>query len=258
LSERHELPKWRGLLRHFGDVTVRGPRSAELLADVGIQSRVVGDPALLLDPAEGTIGAAITGETATRERGTGGAPLLGVNLGVSDDLWGHDQAHVVDEVAVALKKLAQSGWRFRALVVNPADRPDAVRCGRMAGLSAERWDIVDAAEPQAYLRAVEPCRLLIAERLHAGVLAARMGVPPITLEYQPKCRDFLRSVGLERLGLRTDALSADALLDLVGASDAEHHAITETLGQRVGALRATLATEAQTIAARAAGTQAAA
>jgi polysaccharide pyruvyl transferase WcaK-like protein len=240
LSEQRELPRWRALLRHFDEVTVRGPRSAELLGDVGIAARVIGDPALLLD---------LEAASSVPDSGTE-APLLGVNLGVSDDLWGHDQPHVVEEVAATLRRLSAGAWRFRALVVNPADRPDAVAVGIAAGLDDSRWEIIDASDPHTYLAAVAPCRLVIAERLHAAVLAARVGVPPITLEYQPKCRDFLRSIGLESLALRTDRLHAGALTELVEATDASYDATTAVLRQQVERLRASLTEEVGRIAGR--------
>jgi polysaccharide pyruvyl transferase WcaK-like protein len=252
LSERHELPRWRSLLGRFEEVTVRGPRSAELLHDVGIPARVVGDPALLLNPDEGEHRQLAEIHQAPL---LDDAPLLGVNLGVSDDLWGHDQARVVTEVAEVVRRMAPAGWRFRALVVNPADRDDAVRCGQQAGLSEERWEIVEASDPWTYLAAVQPCRLVIAERLHAGVLAARAGVAPITLEYQPKCRDFLRSVGLEHLAVRTDQVAAGALFDLVEATDADLPTVTANLRHHVATLRSALGDEVSRIATRLAGVE---
>jgi polysaccharide pyruvyl transferase WcaK-like protein len=200
LSERGELAHWGRILDRFHEVAVRGPRSAELLADAGIPARVVGDPAFLLEPQPAP---------------AGDPGLLGVNLGTSDDLWGHDQAAVVRHTADAVRSLGGTGWRFRFLVVNPADRPDAERCVALAGLMPDQWELVDADDPYDYLRAVAGCGVVLAERLHAGILAARAGVVPVMLEYQPKCRDFLRSVALDRFGVRTDKVAGGQLVELV-------------------------------------------
>ncbi|WP_234881532.1 polysaccharide pyruvyl transferase family protein, partial [Mycolicibacterium smegmatis] len=56
-----ELRRWIPLLSRFRVVSVRGPRSAQLLADAGLEVTVAGDPALLLDrpqvvPQDGVIG----------------------------------------------------------------------------------------------------------------------------------------------------------------------------------------------------------
>jgi hypothetical protein len=251
LSEGRELPRWRGLLAGFDAVTVRGPRSAELLADAGIDATVIGDPALLLDPpATGEIGSA-TGPAADGR-------LLGVNLGVSDDLWGHDQAGVVEAVAATVAGLSRDGWRFRVLVVNPADADDARRCGQLAGLGPQRWEVVAADDPADYLRAVAPCRVVVAERLHAAVLAVRLGIPTVALEYQPKCRDFMRSVGAEDLSVRTDALDPVDLGGMVADADVGHAVVSAGLTARVAALRVLLLAEADRLGARCRGVEAAA
>jgi polysaccharide pyruvyl transferase WcaK-like protein len=229
LSERRELPRWRRLLRRFEDVTVRGPRSAELLADVGVAARVVGDPAFLLDPPSG-----IPAE----------GDLLGVNLGTSDDLWGHDQAAVVQHVSEAVRTLAARGRRFRFLVVNPADRPDAQCCAEQAGLGAGQWELVEATDPHRYMQAAAGCNVVLAERLHAGILAASAGVLPVMLEYQPKCRDFLRSVGLDQFGVRTDRLAAGHLLDLVEEAQSDGERRRAKLSSAVEGLRRELMAEA--------------
>jgi polysaccharide pyruvyl transferase WcaK-like protein len=156
----------------------------------------------------------------------------------------------VAATAQAVTALAANGWRFRALVVNPADSPNAVRCGELAGLGPDRWEIVVADEPDAYLRAAAACRVVVAERLHAAVLAVRLGIPTVTIEYQPKCMDFLRSVGAEELSIRTDSLHAGRLVDLVAEADARHDELSTALDAKVEALRARLAVEAARLARR--------
>jgi polysaccharide pyruvyl transferase WcaK-like protein len=229
LSERHELRRWRRLLHRFERVTVRGPRSAQLLNDAGIEAEVVGDPALLLDP---------TGPVPRPA-----ADLIGINLGVSDDLWGHDQDQVVEAVAGAVRALGRSGWRFRSLVVNESDLVHADRCRTLSGVGPERWETVVAVDPTVYLNAVGACRLVIAERLHAAILAARMAVPIVMLEYQPKCRDFLESVGLDQFGIRTDRLASGALLELIEQVTAVGSPFSALLDRRVNELRGRLAEE---------------
>ncbi|WP_231965557.1 polysaccharide pyruvyl transferase family protein, partial [Mycobacterium sp. E802] len=77
-SGSDELKRWVPLLSRFRVVSVRGPRSAELLGGVGLDVDVVGDPALLLPRPQ----------VVAREG------LIGLNLGFGDDLWGRDPGAV--------------------------------------------------------------------------------------------------------------------------------------------------------------------
>jgi hypothetical protein len=90
-SDADELKRWAPLLSGFRTVSVRGPRSAELLGDVGVDVEVSGDPALLLPRPD-----------VTPEDG-----LIGLNLGFGDDdLWGQDPAAVAQRMAQAVTQLS--------------------------------------------------------------------------------------------------------------------------------------------------------
>ncbi|MGE2729245.1 polysaccharide pyruvyl transferase family protein [Mycolicibacterium vaccae] len=191
-SGRAELERWVPLLSQFRTVSVRGPRSAELLADAGFDARVSGDPALLLPAPE-----------VAAEDG-----LIGVNLGFGDDLWGHDPAAVAEEMRTAVQHLATRGHRFVGILMNAAD---------------ERWTsialrdvsapIVHPPDARTAAQQLARCSLTIVSRLHAGILAAVSATPTIALEYQPKCRDFALSIDDERSLLRTDKVTSTALID---------------------------------------------
>jgi hypothetical protein len=63
------------------------------------------------------------------------------------------------------------------------------------------------------------------------------------LEYQPKCRDFLESVGLDQFGIRTDRLASGALLELIEQVTAVGSPFSALLDRRVNELRGRLAEE---------------
>jgi polysaccharide pyruvyl transferase WcaK-like protein len=193
-SRRDELKRWAPVLSEFHSVSVRGPRSAELLSDLGLTVDVSGDPALLLpspsvEPEDG---------------------LIGVNLGFGDDLWGHNPQRVVDEVSTAVQQLSSQGHRFVGILMNPSDRKwtEAV----LAGVTA---DIVAPPDATAAARELARCCVAVVSRLHAGILASLSGTPVLSLEYQPKCRDFALSIDDERSLLRTDNLHGGAVVDAV-------------------------------------------
>lgn len=191
-----ELGRWRRLLlERFDDVTVRGPRSAELCAEIGVEATVVGDPALL---AEMT--------AVPRE----GGPIV-VCLGYGDALRGGDQSAVVRTVAAALR--AVPGREVVAVSVNPSDRRWAQMLAAELG---SRVRCEDAFDLRAFDAAIDGAGSLIAERLHAGILGAAAGFAPVMLSYQPKVDDFAASVGVASHS--TDALRISDLVDGIASS----------------------------------------
>jgi len=230
-SDRGELAHWRKVLRRFDGVSVRGPRSAELLADIGVQARVVGDPALALGrPCE------------LPDMG-----LVGVNLGFGDDLWGHDPDAVVSATSAMCTELAQRGYRVVGLAINPGD---VQLLRRMLGRAGLPPTVEAPASASLFAAAAARCNVIVAMRLHAAILAALAGVPSVQLEYQPKCRDFARSIGGEQHLLRTDRLTSSGLvagtLGLIENRDTEAARVTTM----VDALRASLREEFVTLKGR--------
>lgn len=221
-SARGELKRWAPILSGFDSVSVRGPRSAELLADIGVSAAVTGDPALILPRPD-----------VLPEDG-----LIGVNLGYGDDLWGHDPAGVAHEIGSAVRTLAGRGHRFVGILMNPGDR----RWVELAfgGLPAEIVLPADAAGAAAQFGR---CSAAIVSRLHAGILAALSDTPVVALEYQPKCRDFALSIDDERSLIRTDALTAGAVADRLEDVLAESAAIRSAKRTAVDRLRAQLDSE---------------
>jgi len=193
-SGKDELARWKPLLAEFRTVSVRGPRSAELLADIGLDVGVSGDPALLLPRPD-----------VVPEEG-----LIGLNLGFGDDLWGHDPERLVDEMAGAVRQLAAQGHRFVGILMNPEDRRWTERA-----LGDAASDIVLPADPVAAAGELARCSVSVVSRLHAGILAAISETPVISLEYQPKCRDFALSIDDDGSLIRTDVLSSAMVVDRV-------------------------------------------
>ena len=226
-SDKGELGHWLPILSEFSVVSVRGPRSAELLSDIGLSVEVSGDPALLLP----------------RPRVAAEDGLIGVNVGFGDDLWGHDPARVVEEVSKAVSRLSADGYRFVGILMNRDDRRWTERA--LAGVPAE---IVHPADANAAASEFARCSVVIASRLHAGILAALSETPTITLEYQPKCRDFALSIDDERSLIRTDNVSSATVVDRVGETVADSSAIRAKTREIVGRLRERLAADYATLA----------
>lgn len=227
-SGNGELAHWRDLLRDFDEVTVRGPRSAELLAGMGVEATVVGDPALMLNPP------------ATEPQDG----MVGVNVGFGDDLWGHDPRLVEESVAGAVASLAKSGYRFRFLVANAADLDGTLRCLGSAGLPSGQGELVFPTSVAGFMEAVAGCEVMTGQRLHSVILASACGVPATMLEYQPKCLDFMRSIGREEHSVRTDRLGAGDLAERLRSMHAGRSTHQRQVNKAVTGLRDRLAASA--------------
>ena len=221
-SEKDELKRWAPILSEFQIVSVRGPRSAELLSGIGLNVQVSGDPALLLPRPD-----------VVPEDG-----LIGVNLGFGDDLWGHDPARLADELSVAVKLLSSQGYRLVGILMNPEDK----RWTEVA-LKDIAADIVSPVDANAAARELARCNVAIVSRLHAGILASLSETPVISLEYQPKCRDFALSVDDERSLIRTDKLSSSVVVDRVAEALADSSNIRTKTRVAVAGLRQRLQAE---------------
>lgn len=194
-----ELLSWRPILRLFDRVTVRGPRSLDLLAQVGVNASIVGDPALLHSVSE---------LAPVPDSGT-----IGISLGSDGSTWGDDPGKVLTEVSSVAKRLVELDWKISFLVVNEEDLPQARACADAAAI--DHSTIKLATSSAEYTRTVLECRIVLGERLHSLVLAAAAGIPIVALEYQPKSLDFMESIGRASYSLRTDSIAAPPILERI-------------------------------------------
>ena len=225
-----ELAKWRRTLRRFDRVTVRGPRSAELLAGVGVEAAVVGDPALLLRP-----------DNPRCPVGATGTGTVGFALGFGDDLWGGAQQRVLDAVTGAAREHVHHGGTVRLLVMNDDDSAAARHVAEAVPEGAATAHRVHTSAE--FFAALAGCDTLVSQRLHGAVLAAAANVPVIGLEYQPKCRDFMASIAQDDLCLRCDTVTAAALTDALRLVDATRDLRRDTISHLVAGYRDALDAE---------------
>jgi hypothetical protein len=230
-----ELERWKPLLaRAAGGVAVRGPRSVEILADLGIESEVVGDPALLL------------GEALTRPRPSG-TPTLAVNVGIARHIYGARPGLVLDAFADAAKLAVERGWKVRVVPVWPQDLEYSAALVARVGSGAAL--VPGAMELGPLLQELAAADAIVGLKLHSLVLGAAVGTPGVIVAYHPKCLDFHASVGRLDASLRTDQLATGSLTDLTDRLLSEHTEDARALAERVFGLRRSLRAHAARAAA---------
>ncbi len=153
----------------------------------------------------------IRGYTELRKRTGSPIPVFGTGVAEPDFWLGREDGWIDrrKEWVAILEELPTVG-------VRPRDVEACVDVARRAELPQS------AVSPrcfshEAFLSRVENLDLLVAMNLHAGILAAVANVPFVSLEYQPKCRDFAATIGWEEFLVRTDDLEPGKLIDRVSA-----------------------------------------
>jgi hypothetical protein len=184
-------------------IGVRGPISKQFLDAAGARNvSITGDPAVwlhqpLLDPVN------VAADRPLR---------IGVNCGSTKFIWG-DLSWLLAEQAEVVRKLVASGHAVELFAICPEDMAACLEVARQA-----HSGISPISEPlttyESYAAKLTDFDLVIAFKLHAGVLAACANVPFVMMEYQPKCRDFCASIGWEDYNVRTDRADSTKVLEL--------------------------------------------
>ena len=121
---------------------------------------------------------------------------------------------------------------------------------RSAGLDADFADLGAHSDPDlsAFYGGFE---LVIASRLHSGILALCSGTPIVALSYLPKTDGVLERLGMSRLVLPAEGLDAHVLSVTVGEALERRSELRALVSDRVGKARLSAERAADlTIAAR--------
>lgn len=196
-------------------VSVRDKESANLLAKMGYTKdvEVVPDPVMGLPLRVDDL---VTGKGQFfREEPSEQGPAV---IGVSVRHWNKDQSDLKG-IARSLELVAAEyprGVALRFLPFHPPGDAEAsgevIRLLKAAGFPGEISLISDVEHPQAMLREVASCDLLIGMRLHSLIYGASQEVPIVAISYDPKIDQFMRR-------LDASAASSAAELDTRSVAD---------------------------------------
>ncbi|HEX4123383.1 MAG TPA: polysaccharide pyruvyl transferase family protein [Tepidisphaeraceae bacterium] len=210
-----------GLLKDVPLVTVRGPRTARVLQGLGLWgAQVIGDPAL---------SACEPGDLPGRRRAA-------INLAMVKDRAHPEMMRVISAFRGAVSYLLDKGWHVDFVPTARGDRYMGKKLVRQ--FFSDRVQVLpELASPRRFIDRMATYDLVIGERLHSLVLSAGSGVPCIGLEYSPKCRDFMESIGMERFCLDSDELTAHTLIAAIDEADDTSAELNRTLNERCSAYR---------------------
>lgn len=194
---RGDEAEWVRVLRGAQYLGVRGPRSLDWMRRQGLGSaEIVGDPAV---------------SVAAPSWDAGSGRVVGLNLGSHDPVQG--SADGVYQAALhALREFLARGYRVHFIPLHDIDSDAGTALAREVddpGFVVHRFD----PDVQLCLQRLRACRFVVGQRLHATVLASALGIPNLSLSYQPKCLDFLESIDCAALALPTEHLTGPALVE---------------------------------------------
>lgn len=204
----------------FDRIGVRGPVSQEILRQHGIASTIVGDTALYCEPT------AYHYEKSYK---------VGINVTRPEyiEQWTQDDAHI--KHIISFCNSISDKYRFVILPFYPLDLEINQRLSREIN-NAILLDFYTTDDVQGAIDEISTCDLMIAERFHATSFSACCHVPFISLEYQPKKLDLVRSLDLEELNIRTDQVTYEKLEELFNKA-IDNQAIINRLRRNVENIR---------------------
>lgn len=188
---------WKKVLERMAYIGVRGPDSDRQLRAIGItKQEVIGDPALSICPP-------------MRPRSLPSQRSIAFNLGNIGPAWGSREK--IDEAyGKVCSSLIADGQSIDFFGLHKSDASRAAEVVSAFGLKPkEVWS--EFTDTHRTLARLDRYDLVVAQKLHGIVLAAGMGVPCISVAYEPKCVDFMRSIGMEDFVIQADQVSPELL-----------------------------------------------
>ncbi len=209
--------RWTNVLNRCEYIGVRGPGTQKTLQELGVESEVIGDPACFLVQQQG-FWKPIPGH-------------LGINIGYGHGIWG-DEPDFFSRMTKFLSKATKQGWKIEFFVVVDADRLLSQKLAADAGIHNP---VIHCQYRNAnnYLIQVRRMQAFIGMKLHAVIFAMCALVPSIMLEYRPKCRDFMSSMGMEGFNIRTSEVDESSLFALLGDLLSRETAISEDIERKM-------------------------
>lgn len=176
-------------MRKFDLISVRGPISKRILSEYSIDSTVVGDPALILEPSD----------YKTRDKNR-----IAVTLRQSGQKWAGDDNYI-ENILKFCRRYSEK-FRFMFVPLSPTDIPLHHEASNLIK-NSEFKDFCSQVDVRSVIDTYSNCEFVIGERLHASVLSACSYTPFISIEYRTKNADFANLLGMSEYNRRGENIT---------------------------------------------------
>jgi polysaccharide pyruvyl transferase WcaK-like protein len=205
---------WKKVLAKCKYVGVRGPISSEILSNYGLNNvEIVGDPILTF--AHSTINESPIFKT------------IGLNIGTTDNRLYGDEEKVCVQAAKLAKLAREAGWSVKWFVVWPKDIEITRKAALLSDTEKELNLIYD--DYHGFIDKMRTLSCFVGMKLHATALATCAMTPSVMLEYRPKCRDFMESIGQGKYNFRTDEFRAEEIWEILLSWNNKRNSVAKAL-----------------------------
>lgn len=217
------IEAWKCVLDRCDFLGVRGPISAEMLRQFGHDRvRVVGDPVLAF--------------ACDEINHVPNARTLGLNFGTADTrVFGGNETRVKDELVKLATIARQEGWSVEWFVVWPKDLPPTLQAAKESQTEAVIHTLYH--DHEAFIQRARPLSVFVGMKLHATLLATCALTPSLMIEYRPKCRDYMQSIGQDAATIRTDHFRAKTAWEIISHWNTRRTETAQNLATGIHALR---------------------
>ncbi|MDB2253412.1 polysaccharide pyruvyl transferase family protein [Halorubrum ezzemoulense] len=203
----------------FDRISVRGPQSQEILRQYDIESTVVGDPALYLEPPE--YHSEQTNEIVVCLM----KPYVGK--------WSENTDYIDVLISSLNEKYAESKVTY--MPFNHSDIPVNLAAAQKTK-NADLY-VTNHLQFNEILSKISQADFVIGERLHSVILSAACHTPFAALSYRPKHHDFAASIDMSEYVLKTIDVTPDRLHALLDTIQSDYISILKSLEQEVSIKR---------------------
>lgn len=218
--EKTSLKKWTKVLSRFNYVGIRGPYSQQLLQGARfMKAQIVGDTALAL--------------SRPTYNSNSTSKIVGINYGLINEnsIWG-DKDEYTDNMISIIKQLIRDGYTIHLLPVWDKDIPSNEALCRVVN-SPNCRVINNFKNLDDYQQELEKCSVFIGQKLHSTIMACMLRIPSIMIEYQPKCRDFMASIDMERWVAKTSECSPDYVVAMFNNLRTQYDSVQSTIDSHI-------------------------
>lgn len=203
IEERQNMDEeWKSIFNGCDYIGVRGPHSLSYIKNIGItDAKVIGDPVLYF--CDNRI------KKKRKEK------RIGLNFGWTDNqLWGKDDNISINLFCDYIDYLLTDEWKVSIINVYAKDSINIQKIISKNGWKkkVEYYDFSRKSNINVlkYFRSID---IFIGQKLHSCVFSSCTYTPFISLEYQPKCRDFCESIDYESYNFRIDRIAIEDLIE---------------------------------------------
>lgn len=213
---------------NFRYLGVRGNISKKILKKWGLNSEVIGDPCLLLKTSQ------LMKKEDTR---------IAINVGSDSQIWGRNRERVLIEITKLCKNLKKGGYNLILIPFNTQSLKYIEKIANITKTNVFRdWQNI-----QAVVDIIGSSCVLIGEKLHSLVFSAATSTPFISIEYRPKCYDFVESVGFEQYNIKTSEMTYERIMRMLNEIIINRRELHKLLEENVDVLQKKLINASQHI-----------